>query len=64
MINNQFFQSELIPITGLEREVIEIEVHLSWVIQFEIGLGFFDDFLEGESRTGEEDRLRLDLVHQ
>ena len=64
LINNQFLKRKLISITGLERQVIEVVIHLSRVIQLQIFLGLLDDLLKRQNSLTERNRHLIDLIDQ
>ena len=62
LIDDQFFESDLVPITGLQSQVVEVEVHLCRVVEVQIGLRLFDDFFKGKRCQLVRDRRLVDLV--
>ena len=63
LINNQFLKRKLISITGLERQVIEVVIHLSRVIQLQIFLGLLDDLLKRQNSLTERNRHLIDFIN-
>ena len=62
LIDDELFQSDLVPITSLQSQVVQVEVHLRRVVQLQVGLRLFDDFFKGKGRQLVRDRRLVDLV--